>query len=190
MERKDIIRAVMEKEYQISPEAVELIYSSNFPEDLLKYVLSTVNDSIIVIGTENIDLEGFATYGKASKLTYVENEKNLGLETSAGNLVSNKTYPLSPEEREYLSRASTLPSRSDNPSSKPDSFSVPNSLSESALSSEPDIAIASPDPILKSSQDSFSDSISIQDMVPDKSYEPSPNTLDTPDTQSDTILSE
>ena len=29
MERKDIIRAIMEKEYQISPEAVELIYSSN-----------------------------------------------------------------------------------------------------------------------------------------------------------------
>lgn len=190
MERKDIIRAVMEKEYQISPEAVELIYSSNSPEDLLKYVLSTVNDSIIVIGTENIDLEGFAASGKASKLTYIGNDKDLGLETSAGKLVSNKTYPLSPEEREYLSRASILPSKLGNPSSEPDSFSVPNPLSESVLSSEPDIAIASPDPSLKSSQDSVSDSISIPDMVPDKAYESSPNTLDTPDIQSDTILSE
>jgi len=35
MERKDIIRVVMEKEYQISPEAVEFIYSSNFPKTCL-----------------------------------------------------------------------------------------------------------------------------------------------------------
>ena len=67
MEKRDIIRAVMEKEYQISPEAVELINSSNSPESLLKYVLSTVNDSVIVIGTEHIDLEGFAASGKDFK---------------------------------------------------------------------------------------------------------------------------
>ncbi len=62
MEKSEIIKAVMEKEYQISPEAVELIKSSNSPESLLKYVLSTVNDSVIVIGTEHIDLEGFAAH--------------------------------------------------------------------------------------------------------------------------------
>ena len=56
MDKSDIIKAVMEKEYQISPEAVELIKSSNSPESLLKYVLSTVNNSVIVIGAENIDL--------------------------------------------------------------------------------------------------------------------------------------
>ncbi len=57
----------MEKEYQISPEAVELIRASNSPESLLKYVLSTVNDSVVVIGVENIDLEDFAAQGKAPK---------------------------------------------------------------------------------------------------------------------------
>ena len=73
MDKSDIIRTVMEKEYQISPEAVELIRSSNSPESLLKYVLSTVNDSVIVIGIEHIDLEGFAACGKAPKSTSVEN---------------------------------------------------------------------------------------------------------------------
>ncbi len=184
MERKDVIRAVMEKEYQISPEAVELIHSSNSPEDLLKYVLSTVNNSIIVIGIENIDLEGFDTSRKTSKLTYTENGKNPDFETSAGKPASDKIHVPSPEERKFLSRASTFSSRSDNPSSEPDS-----SL-ESTLFSEPDIAIAPPDPILKPSQDPVPDSISVPDMVPDKAYEPAPNTQTTPDTQSDTISSE
>lgn len=184
MERKDIIRAVMEKEYQISPEAVELIYSSNSPEDLLKYVFSTVNDSIIVIGTENIDLEGFATSEKTSKLTYIGNEKNIDLETSTGKPVSNKTQVPSPEEREYFSKASPLPPRVG------DSFPEPDSSLESALFLEPNAVVSVPDPIIKSSQDHVPDSISIPDMVSDKAYETDPNTPDTLDTQSDTISSE
>lgn len=182
MERKDIIRVVMEKEYQISPEAVELIYSSNSPEDLLRYVLLTVNDSVIVIGVEDIDLEGFVAF-------------------SAGESPSDKIHTSSTEERKILSGASILSSRSDNPSSEPDSFLVPDPLSESVLSLEPDVITAAPNPSIKSSQDSVPDS-SVQDMVLDKAYEPAPdtpdasNTPDTPnipntlDTQSGTALSD
>ncbi|AKB52967.1 Archaeal DNA polymerase II small subunit [Methanosarcina barkeri str. Wiesmoor] len=165
MERKDIIRAVMEKEYQISPEAVELIYSSNSPEDLLKYILSTVNDSVIVIGVEDIDIEGFAAF-------------------SAGESPSDKINALVPEERKILSGVSILSSRSGNPSSESDSFLVPDPLSEPVLSSEPDVITAAPDPSIKPSQDSVPDS-SVQDMVLDKAYESAPDTPDasnTPDT--------
>lgn len=184
MERKDIIRAVMEKEYQISPEAVELIHSSNLPEDLLRYVLSTVNDSVIVIGIEDINLEGFAAF-------------------SAGESSSDKKHASSKEERKIPFGASILSSRSDNPSSEPDSFLVPGPLSESIFSPEPYV-IESPNPNVKPSQDSVPDS-SVQDIVLGEAYEPapdtpnSPNPLDTPnppnipdtlDTQSDTILSD
>lgn len=182
MERKDIIRVVMEKEYQISPEAVELIYSSDSPEDLLRYVLLTVNDSVIVIGVEDIDFEGFVAF-------------------SAGESPSDKIHTSSTEERKILSGASILSSRSDNPSFEPDSFLVSDPLSESVLSLEPDVITATPDSSIKSSQDSVPDS-SVQDMVLDKAYEPAPdtpdalNTPDTPnipntlDTQSGTALSD
>jgi len=182
MERKDIIRAVMEKEYQISPEAVELIYSSDSPEDLLRYVLLTVNDSVIVIGVEDIDLEGFVAF-------------------SAGESPSDKIHTSSTEERKILSGTSILSSRSGSLSSEPDSFLVSDPLSESGLSLEPDVITATPDSSIKSSQDSVPDS-SVQDMVLDKAYEPAPdtpdasNTPDTPDTpntldtQSGTALSD
>lgn len=84
MERSNIIRAVMEKAYQISPEAVELIHSSDSPEDLLEYVLSTISDSVIVIGIEDIDLQGFAASGKASKLVYTGSGRHPFFETSSG----------------------------------------------------------------------------------------------------------
>lgn len=189
MEKKDIIRAVMEKEYQISPEAMELILSSNFPEDLLRYVLSTVNDSVIVIGIEHIDLEGFVASGEASKQNYTGNgrkpcctgnEKSPDFKISAGESPSDKIHAPPKEERKILSETSILSSRSDNPSHEPDSVLVPDPLSESTLSSGPDIA--TPEPIIKSSQDSVSDSISVQDMVPDTVYEPSPEIPNTPNT--------
>lgn len=175
MERKDIIRAVMEKEYQISPEAVELIYSSNSPEDLLNYILSTVNDSVIVIGAEHIDLEGFAASSERASL-------------------SDKINTLAPEERKILSESSIISSRSENPSSEPDSFLVPDTLSESVFSPEPDV-IAAPVPSIKSSQDSVSGS-SVQDIVLDKAYERTPDISDasnipnTMDIQSSTVLSD
>ncbi len=173
MEKNNIIRVVMEKEYQISPEAVELIHSSNSPEELLKYVLSTVNDSVIVIGIEDIDLEGFATSGKPSKLIYTGNGKNPGFETSSGELPSDKIQAPYPEERKILSGASILSSRSGNPSPEPDLFlktdpsSEPHLSPESALSSEPDAVISVSDRIIKSSQDPASDAISVPDIVPD-----------------------
>ncbi len=59
MNEIDIVRAVTEEGYQISPLAVQLIKSSNSPENLLKYILSTIDDCIFVIEPEHIDLKGF-----------------------------------------------------------------------------------------------------------------------------------
>lgn len=193
MERKDIIRAIMEKEYQISPEAVELIYSSNSPEDLLKYILSTVDDSVIVIGTEHIDLEGFAAYGKVSTLNSTKKEKNPDdteyerkpdFKTLTGKFPSDKINALDTEKKKILSGAPIISSIPSNPPSESDSFLVPNSLSESILSSEPDVVITAPEPIIKSLQESVPDSISVPDMVPDMAYEPAP------DTQSNVVSSD
>ena len=120
MDKSDIIKAVMEKEYQISPEAVELIKSSNSPESLLKYILSTVNDSVIVIGAENIDLESFAAYERASKLIYSENEKNPGFDTLTGKLSSDEMQTTFLKAMEFLSEPSTLSPKSDEFSLEPD----------------------------------------------------------------------
>lgn len=171
----------MEKEYQISPEAVELIKSSDSPKDLLNYVLSTVNNSVIVIGIKHIDLEGFAaSAGKASKRIYAENFT---------------------EEKKTLSGASILSSSLDNSSPKPDSFLEVNSFPESTLSSsELNAVISAPDPSIKLSQDPDSDPISVPEIVPDNkdpsmAYEPDnkdPGTAyePAPDTQSTTISTE
>lgn len=59
MNEIDIVRAVTEEGYQISPLAVELIKSNNSPESLLKYILSTIDDCIFVIEPKHIDLKGF-----------------------------------------------------------------------------------------------------------------------------------
>jgi len=59
MNEIDIIRAVIEEGYQISPQAVELIKLSNSPENLLKYILSTIDDCVFVIEPEHVDLKGF-----------------------------------------------------------------------------------------------------------------------------------
>lgn len=59
MNEIDIIRAVIEEGYQISPQAVELIKLSNSPENLLKYVLATIDDCVFVIEPEHVDLKGF-----------------------------------------------------------------------------------------------------------------------------------
>jgi len=120
MDKSDIIKAVMEKEYQISPEAVELIKSSNSPESLLKYVLSTVNNSVIVIGAENIDLESFAAYERASKPIYSENEINPGFDTLTGKLSSDEMQTTFLKAMEFLSEPSTLSPKSDEFSLEPD----------------------------------------------------------------------
>ena len=120
MDKSDIIKAVIEKEYQIGPEAVELIKSSNSPESLLKYVLSTVNNSVIVIGAENIDLESFAAYERASKPIYSENEINPGFDTLTGQLSSDEMQTTSLKAMEFLSEPSTLSPKSNEFSLEPD----------------------------------------------------------------------
>jgi DNA polymerase II small subunit len=59
MNEIDIVRAVTEEGYQISPQAVELIKLSNSPENLLKYILSTIDDCVFVIEPEHVDLKDF-----------------------------------------------------------------------------------------------------------------------------------
>ncbi|RXA18753.1 DNA-directed DNA polymerase II small subunit [Methanosarcina sp. MSH10X1] len=200
MEKSNIIRAVMEKAYQISPEAVELILSSDSPEDLLKYVLSTVNNSVIVIGIEDIDLEGFVVSGKVSKPIYAGNEKKPGPETSSGEPPSDKLQVSYPEESKFLSGTSIPSPGSCNlspepelslkadPSFNPDSFLEPAFPSEPIAPSEPDTVIATPDPVIKSSQVPVSDAISVPDIAPDinqdTAYEPAP------DIEPDTFSSE
>lgn len=155
MDKSDIIKAVMEKEYQISPEAVELIKSSNSPESLLKYVLSTVNNSVIVIGAENIDLESFAAYERASKPIYSENEKNHGFDTLTGKLSSDEMQTTFLKAMEFLSEPSTL-------SPKSDEFSL-----------EPDIPVSVPCQTTKEPhQNPVPDSIS----VPETTYQQAPET--------------
>ncbi|AKB26683.1 Archaeal DNA polymerase II small subunit [Methanosarcina sp. MTP4] len=60
MNEINIIRAVAEEGYQISPEAAELIKASDVSGLLLEYVLSTIDESVFVIEAEHIDLAGFA----------------------------------------------------------------------------------------------------------------------------------
>lgn len=70
MNEIDIVRAVTEEGYQISPQAIGLIKSSDSPESLLRYVLSTIDDRIFVIEPEHINLKGFeasrTVFGMAS----------------------------------------------------------------------------------------------------------------------------
>src|SRR5271157_2725634 len=118
MDKSEIIKAVIEEEYQISPEAVELIKSSNSPECLLKYVLSTVNDFVVVIGAEHIDLESFAAHDRASKLIHAENKKNPGFENSTEKPNYDEIPISSLKAGEFLSVSGELSRKSDNVSSE------------------------------------------------------------------------
>ncbi|AKB34548.1 Archaeal DNA polymerase II small subunit [Methanosarcina siciliae HI350] len=69
MNEIDIIRAVIEEGYQISPQAVELIKLSNSPENLLKYILSTIDDCVFVIEPEHVDLKSFEASTTFSRVT-------------------------------------------------------------------------------------------------------------------------
>jgi DNA polymerase II small subunit len=87
MNEIDIVRAVTEEGYQISPLAVELIKSSNSPENLLKYILSTIDDCIFVIEPEHIDLKGF----EASKTVFglTSGQSSLSLpKTPSGSMLA------------------------------------------------------------------------------------------------------
>lgn len=99
MDEIDIVRAVTEEGYQISPRAVELIKSSNSPENLLKYILSTIDDSIFVIEPEHIDLEDFE--GSKTVLEATSGSSPLTLRTHSDGIPS--------ENRSYNSFSSPVP---------------------------------------------------------------------------------
>jgi len=141
MDKSEIIKAVIEKEYQISPEAVELIKSSNSPECLLKYVLSTVNDFVVVIEPEHIDLENFAVHDRASKLMHVENKKNPGFETSKEKPHYDEIPISSLKAGEFLSVSTKRPPKSDENSTE---SGIPAPIQNSAVSSHPNLLL---DPI-------------------------------------------
>ncbi len=183
MDKSDIIRIVMEREYQISPEAVELIRSSNFPESLLEYVLSTVNNSVIVIGVENIDLEGFATCSRAQKSFSVETGENAEFHNLTVDPSSNalKNFSIKPE----------------NPLSGSDMLS---SISESdILSSEPEVSISFiptsipeqiEEPVAESHQCSVQNSISTDSISADPISIQSNAYSQVPDNEFDNDVSE
>ena len=154
MDASEIIRAVMEKEYQISPEAVEIIKSSNSPESLLQYVLSTVNDSVIVIDTEHINLEDFAIFERALKSISDngKNEENFNL----GGLEENSSY------RETQVSSIQTESSLSKPLSRPSIISSgPNEISP-----EPDIRVSIPDSISGPYQNTVLESISSPSTIP------------------------
>ncbi|MGB9133591.1 MAG: DNA-directed DNA polymerase II small subunit [Methanosarcina sp.] len=168
MDKSDIIRTVMEKEYQISPEAVELIRASNSPESLLKYVLSTVNDSVVVIGVENIDLEDFAARGKAPKPISVKNGGHPKFEEFTEDPSSYEIQTSSIKPEEFLAGPELLSSRSDEPLSEPD---IPVSI-PSASFHQPVIDIQS-DTVSSeevSASHLASDSLSSLKAVPDQVF--------------------
>jgi len=112
MDKNDIIKMVMEKEYQMSPEAVEIISSSNSPETLLQYVFSRIDDSVIVIGTENIDLQGFQVYKESLKSALVDNEEASGLDNPGTGSLCHESdeNPFSTNSEEFMGRESERPS--------------------------------------------------------------------------------
>ncbi len=94
MNEINIIRAVAEEGYQISPEAAELIKASDVSGLLLEYVLSTIDESVFVIEAEHIDLAGFA----ASRVEGVAGTKDV--ERVAGSTGASSEPSISGEDRE------------------------------------------------------------------------------------------
>lgn len=57
--KKDIIRRVMEREFQIPSDAIDLILSSDNPECTLTRLLKNIDDNIIIIDKEAVKKFGF-----------------------------------------------------------------------------------------------------------------------------------
>jgi DNA polymerase II small subunit len=155
MEKSDIIKEVMDKEYQISPQAVELIKSSNSPESLLKYILSTVNDSVIVIGTEQIDLEGFAAYENALKQTYAEKEKKVAEFISESDALPNRNPTQDPNSSSDMAFQKDSDTQLDDDLSEDASSSYSTSRSISPLKIAPE-SFCSPTPSQAGNKSAFS----------------------------------
>ncbi|WP_410508280.1 DNA-directed DNA polymerase II small subunit [Methanosarcina hadiensis] len=154
MDEIDIVRAVTEEGYQISPLAIKLIKSSNYPESLLKYILSSISDCIFVIEPEHIDLKGF----EALKTVL---EKNSGLSSltlsrmhsdsiPSGNKSSNcipSPVPVSMDSDTLSSHEPAL-DFVDRSAIKSIADSIASLVTDSATNSIPDHAVSSAaDPI-------------------------------------------
>lgn len=127
MNEIDIVRAVTEEGYQISPSAVELIKSSISPESLLKYVLSTIDDCIFVIESEHIDLKGFEASKKAfdaSESPSLTLSRAQSGNMSAGNMSSGN------KPSDVISSPSSEPVNSDRLNNS-EKVKTPGSLSDS-----------------------------------------------------------
>ncbi|HJH31593.1 MAG TPA: DNA-directed DNA polymerase II small subunit [Methanosarcinaceae archaeon] len=59
MHKVDIIAMFAEEGYQVSPDAVELIFAHGSPVELAGYILATIDESIFVVEAGHIDLDGF-----------------------------------------------------------------------------------------------------------------------------------
>lgn len=55
----DVIKAVTEDGFQISPRAVDFILSFEHPKELLLYTLDTISEEVFIIENEHIDINGF-----------------------------------------------------------------------------------------------------------------------------------
>ena len=127
MNEIDIVRAVTEEGYQISPSAVELIKSSISPESLLKYVLSTIDDCIFVIESEHIDLKGF----EASKKAFDASESpSLTLSQAQSGNMSAGNMSSGNKPSDVISSPSSEPVNSDRLNNS-EKVKTPGSLSDS-----------------------------------------------------------
>ena len=59
MQKIDIIAIFAEEGYQVSPAAVKVISTHSSQIELIRYILSTIDESVFVVEAEHIDLDGF-----------------------------------------------------------------------------------------------------------------------------------
>ncbi len=165
MNEINIIRAVAEKGYQISPEAAELIKASDVSGLLLEYVLSTIDESVFVIEAEHIDLAGFAASrvegvagitdvagatGASSEPAILGEDRNSPGSDFGRDLVSDEIEKLS------VSGDLFLPDAVSDPVSDPVSDAVSDSISDPV----PDSAVGSESVLVSGSvPGAFSDSV-------------------------------
>ncbi|MGP8336643.1 MAG: DNA-directed DNA polymerase II small subunit [Methanosarcinaceae archaeon] len=61
MYKVNIIAMFAEEGYQVSPDAVDVIYSHGSPVELVEHILANIDESVFVVEAGHIDLDGFKT---------------------------------------------------------------------------------------------------------------------------------
>ena len=167
MNEIDIVRAVTEEGYQISPQAVELIKLKNSPKSLLKYILSTVGDCVFVIEPEHVNLKGFESSKTVSRIISGTSPGTVS-QMAPCKISSSALEPADSHILKAFDPASDALTESGLISNvEPDVVSSAE-VSDSNLEIEPDILSfqgSIPDSILDSVSDFIPDSIS--DSIPD-----------------------